>query len=361
MKPQSSTKGLYRPTYTAADGTVRTSAIWWLRFRQHGQPVRVSTGSRCERTARRLLREHEARIITGQPFIPAAEKLTLNDGLELIRRDYQTNGRRSSRTLEARLTHLLDHFDGASRLGRITSGHVEAYKAARLEAGAQPSTVNRETSTLARMGALARRQYGLHVSFLATALEERNVRVGFFEEEQFRVVVRHLRPELAALARVAYVTGWRRGELLSRQWRHIDFDAGWLRLEPEETKNRDGRMFPLVQGLRDVLQGQRARVEAIQRATGRIIPWIFIQDSGAPVRDFKRAWTTARKRAGVPGRLFHDFRRTAVRNLIRAGIPETVAMKLTGHRTRSVFQRYAIVEEGMLREAGEKLTKGATR
>jgi integrase len=355
IKTQSTTKGLYKPTYKTAAGEVRESAIWWIRFRQHGRPVRVSTGTTSERTARALLREKEGKIILGIPVIPAADTLTLNTGIELIRRDYQTNGRRSRRTLEARLAHLLEHFDGASRFGRITSGHVEQYKAARLEAGAEPSTVNRETATLGRMAALARQQYGLHVAFIVRALEERNVRTGFFEEDAFRRVCRHLRPELAALATVAKVTGWRRAELLSRQWRHVDFPAGWLRLEPEETKNRDGRQFPLVGGLRDVLQGQRARVDAMQRATGRIIPWVFVRDTGEPVRDFKRAWTTARKRAGIPGRLFHDFRRTAVRNLIRAGIPETVAMKLTGHRTRSVFQRYAIVEEGMLKEAGERL------
>jgi integrase len=350
---------IYRPSYTAADGSVRTSAIYWIRFRHHGQPVRISTGSRCERTARRLLREHEAKIITGIPFIPAADRLTLLDGVRLIRQDYQTNGRKSARTLEARLAHLLQHFDGASRLGRITSGHVEQYKAARLAAGAQPSTVNRETATLGRMAALARQQHSLHVGFIVRALEERNTRTGFFEEPHFKAVCAHLRPELAALATTAKITGWRRSELTSREWRHVDFTAGWLRLEPEETKNRDGRMFPLVQGLRDVLQGQRARVEAIQRATGRIIPWIFIQDSGAPVKCFKRSWTTARRRAGVPGLIFHDFRRTAVRNLVRAGIPEIVAMRLTGHRTRSVFQRYAIVEEGMLREAGERLSAGS--
>jgi integrase len=346
---------IYRPTYRAADGTVRTSAVWWMRFRQHGRPVRQPSGTTSERTARRLLREKEGRIILGLPVNPQTDRLTLTDGLELIRRDYQTNGRKSARTLEARVVHLLHYFDGASILGRIQTAHVEAYKAARLEAGAEPSTVNREIAVLARIGALARQQHSLHVGFIVRALEERNTRTGFFEEHHFKAVCAHLRPELAALARVAYVTGWRRGELLSRQWRHIDFDAGWLRLEPEETKNRDGRMFPLVQGLRDVLQGQHERVAAIQRATGRIIPWVFVMDDGRPVRDFKRSWTTARRRAGVPGRLFHDFRRTAVRNLIRAGIPETVAMKLTGHRTRSVFQRYAIVEEGMLKEAGERL------
>lgn len=90
-----------------------------------------------------------------------------------------------------------------------------------------------------------------------------------------------------------------------------------------------------------------------------MIPWVFCRGDGAPVGDFKKAWTTARIQAGVPGGLFHDFRRTAVRNLVRAGIPETVAMKLTWHRTRAVFQRYAIVEEDMPREAGERLAASA--
>ena len=193
-----------------------------------------------------------------------------------------------------------------------------------------------------------------------------------------------MRPELAALATVAKLTGWRKSELRSRQWRHVDFEAGWLRLEPEETKNREGRMFPLIPELRAVLEAQRARVEALQKATGQVIPWVFCRDDGAPVGDFKKAWPTACVAAGSsascpcwrqtarrgpqgrdahgaegPTKLVHDFRRTAVRNLIRAGIPETVAMKLTGHRTRAVFQRYAIVEEGMLREAGERLAARA--
>jgi integrase len=261
---------------------------------------------------------------------------------------------------------------------------VEAYKAARLEAKAAPATINRELAALGRMAALARRQYGLVSPFTVERLEERNVRTGFFDEDAFAAVCRALRPELAALATVARLTGWRKSELRSRQWRHVDFKSGWLRLEPEETKNREGRMFPLIPELRAVLEAQRSRVEAIQRDTKQVVPWVFCRDDGAPVGDFKKAWATACITAGFfrvdpvldeegkprvkrdgtpvvvkkPTKLVHDFRRTAVRNLIRAGIPETVAMKLTGHRTRSVFQRYAIVEEGMLREAGERLAAG---
>lgn len=131
--------------------------------------------------------------------------------------------------------------------------------------------------------------------------------------------------------------------------------------------------------LRALLEAQRARVKAIEKATRQIIPWIFCRDDGAPVRDFKKAWATACIAAGffrvvpvgqakdgeapktrkVPTRIFHDFRRSAVRNLIRAGIPETTAMAMTGHRTREVFKRYAIVDEGMLREAGAKLAAAA--
>ena len=145
-------------------------------------------------------------------------------------------------------------------------------------------------------------------------------------------------------------------ELLSRQWRHIDFTAGWLRLDPGETKNGQGRMFPLIPELRAVLEAQRERTRAVERETGRIVPWVFHR-GGRPIKDFRKAWSTACRRAGVPGRILHDFRRTAVRNLERSGVPRSAAMAMTGHLTESVYRRYAIVDEAMLREAGDKLAR----
>src|SRR5262249_28210282 len=115
------------------------------------------------------------------------------------------------------------------------------------------------------------------------------------------------------------------------------------------TKNDEGRIFPFATfpQLADLLRGQRERTTAFERASGRIVPWVFHR-GGKSVGSFRKAWVSACAAAGVPGRLFHDLRRTAVRNLERAGVPRSVAMALTGHRTESVFRRYAIVAEGDL-------------
>jgi integrase len=378
-------RSVYRPTYYDRHRVKQTSSVWWVRYRQHGKTVRESTETDNERQAKLFLHAREGKVALHIPVVPKADRLTLGAAADLVRHDYGTNGHKSVDTLNFRLAHLLAHFGAEARLARLTTAHVEQYKTARLAAKATNATVNRELAALGRMATLARHQHGLTVPFRIATLDERNVRTGFFEDDALAAVCAHLRPELAALATVAQLTGWRKAELCSRQWRHVDFAAGWLRLEPEETKNRDGRMFPLIPELRAVLEAQRARVDALQAATGQVIPWVFCRDAGGPIKSVTKAWERACIAAGFyrdvpvldgggqpvvdtdglpvtvkkPTKLVHDFRRTAVRNLIRAGIPETVAMKLTGHKTRSIFTRYAIVEEGMLREAGDRLAAPA--
>jgi integrase len=153
-----------------------------------------------------------------------------------------------------------------------------------------------------------------------------------------------------------------KSELLTRQWRHVDLTNGWLRLEPGESKTDEGRDFPFTPHLQIVLETQRERVRELERATGRIIPSVFFHFGseararpGSPIKDFRGAWASACRAAGVPGRLVHDFRRTAVRNLERAGVPRSAAMKMTGHRSESVYRRYAITDSAMLQEAAVKL------
>ena len=153
-----------------------------------------------------------------------------------------------------------------------------------------------------------------------------------------------------------YITGWRsKSEVQPLTWAQVDFTAGTVRLEPGSTKNRKGRTFVMTQGLRACLEGARERVRAIERQQGRIIPQVFTHDDGRPIRTFRKTWRTACRLAGLPGKIPHDFRRTAVRNLERAGVPRSVAMAMTGHKTESVYRRYDIVSERDLFDAATRL------
>jgi integrase len=140
------------------------------------------------------------------------------------------------------------------------------------------------------------------------------------------------------------------------EWHQIDRAAGIIRLEPGTTKNRHGRMFKYgeVDELVAAVDGLWARHEALA-GQDIITPLVFCRRKGQRVHTFWKRWRTACDAAGQPGRIPHDFRRTAVRNLNRAGVPESVAMKITGHKTRSVFDRYDITSEEDLADAARKL------
>jgi integrase len=346
---------VYQPTYTdRRTGERRRSAIWWLQYSFRGRVQRESSGSPARTDAVRLLRRRLAEMGRGRLVGPDVERTTLDDLATMVRDDYRANGRRSLDRMEDAIGHLRRVF-GPARAIEITGDRVTAYAAARRREGAANATINRELAALKRMFRLGERAGKVDRRPPITMLAEDNVRTGFFEPDQVQAVLRHLPDDLRPVFEVAYVTGWRvRSEILTRRWHHVDFHAGWLRLEPGEAKNREGRMFPLIPQLRAVLERQRALTEALQVASGRIIPVVFHRD-GATIKYFRRSWLTACKRAGLPGRLPHDFRRTAVRNLERAGVPRSAAMKLVGHKTEAIYRRYAIADEGMLREAAAKL------
>ncbi len=173
-----------------------------------------------------------------------------------------------------------------------------------------------------------------------------------------RAAVRaHLPTYAQPVVTFAFVTGWRvRSEVLTLQWRQVDFKAGIVRLDPGTTKNLEGRVFVMTPELRVALEAQRQVTEEKQKATASVIPWVFHRTKrGRQLKSFRKVWIQACIDAGVPGRILHDFRRTAVRNLERAGVPRSVAMKMVGHKTESVYRRYAIVDEAMLRDATDKL------
>jgi integrase len=187
-------------------------------------------------------------------------------------------------------------------------------------------------------------------------LAERNVRTGFFERPDFEAARDALPEPLRGVVTFAYFTGWRiASEVLPLHWSQVDRTAKTVRLEPGQTKNAEGRSvaYDLLPELVTTIDDQWKEHEQL-KAEGTICPYVFNR-RGKRIREFRDAWKNACEAAGVPNRLLHDLRRTAVRNLVRAGVSEKTAMQITGHKTRSVFDRYDIVNEADVRAALGKL------
>jgi integrase len=296
----------------------------------------------------------------------------------LLLENYRGNGNRSLVRAQGALKHLRKAF-GSDRAVDIKTRHLMAYVRERTDAGATRATVAYELAVLKRAMSIAVEAELLPYRPKFPTIRLDNARTGFFEEPEFRAVLAELPQYLRPVVSFAYLTGWRiRSEVLPLAWAQVDLDAGTVRLEPGTTKNRKGRLFPLraLPELEALLREQRERTDQLQRERGVILPWVFPRQ-GRRLYGFYRTWRTACKRAAVLkdaegkpveregkvvivrpellGKIPHDFRRTAVRNLVRAGVSEKVAMELTGHKTRAVFERYNIVSERDLSEAVTRL------
>jgi len=336
--------------------------IWWCKYYSNGRPIRESTGCEGEKEAGRFLKAQEGKAASGSPIMPRVDRIRYDEIAEDLRRDYEATGRRDLREAGFRLAHLKRFFDGR-RITSITPPVITEYVVRRQGQGAANGTINRELATLSRMLRVAYRNGKLHHRLpIIERLEEAAPREGFFEESQYQAVRRHLPADLQAVTLIAYTYGWRiDSEVLTLERRQLDLEAGTLRLDVGGTKNDDGRVVYLTAELEVALREQVGRVEALQKRTGRIIPWLFPhlrgrQRAGQRRQDIRTTWKAACKAAGIPGRLPHDFRRTAVRNMERAGVPRSVAMKLTGHQTEAIYKRYAIVSDADLQEASRRLT-----
>ena len=352
------TRGLglvYQPVYLdKRTGERKTAATWWVQYSVRGKRFRESSGSSNRADAVKLLKRRIGEAGQGRVLGPQAEKTTLKQLAQLLLDDYRANGRRSLKRVKASVGHLLGFF-GDELAMDIAGDRVASYIAYRQDEKAAPATINRELAALKRAFRLGEKVGKVIQRPEVSMLREDNRRKGFFEAGEYRAVLEHLPEELKPVIQTAYITGWRiASEILTRQKHHVNLQAEWLRLEPGETKNGEGRNFPLTPDLREVLEWQIEKTRAVEQTTGRIIPWLFHRD-GIPIRDFRGAWASACKGAGVAKRIPHDFRRTAVRNLERAGVPRSAAMAMVGHRTESIYRRYAIADEVMLKEGAVKL------
>ena len=171
-------------------------------------------------------------------------------------------------------------------------------------------------------------------------LKENNFRKGFFEHDQFLALRDAMPGHLKGFVTFGYKVGWRISEISNLTWSQVDLKQGIVRLEAGETKNHEARTVYLDDELQEIFGQQRK----LRKKLGTTLPYVFLNHDGTDrVKRFDKAWRTACKKAKIGVRLFHDFRRTAVRNMVRAGVPERVAMMISGHKTRAVFDRCTIL------------------
>ncbi len=270
----------------------------------------------------------------------------------LLLTDYRMRGRRSLKDLPRVLARHQRSFAGWTALA-ITPAAIREYITGRLDAGAKPATVNKELNALSRMRRLAMLEAGLPPQPPVPKLPTDNARRGFLDPGEFEAFSAELPEYLQPFARFAYLTGWRKEEVLTLQWSQVELAGGTLRLENDQTKTGQGRIYVFAP---DDPADEMAQLLHGLHERRRLDCSFLFHRNGRRIRDYYHAWRSAAERAGRTGLHLHDFRRSTARNLDRAGVPTGVAMTVMGHKTRRIFDRYNITSEGDLREATAKLS-----
>ena len=325
--------------------------IWWVKIRVDGRPVYESSKSTKKSDAIKLRDKLLARKARGELSGGTADKALIAELLDDV---LKSDIKPSTRYVWGKVIEKnIRPFFGNLKAQRLTTDHMDRYREKRKGEGRSDSTVNRELSILRTSFHNARKRTPpkvLSVPYFPIVAET-NIRKGFLSDEQYDRLRGELPEELKALFVTAWITGLRRGEITAIQWPQVDFEAGLITLEKGETKNDEPRSVPILDGdmLDLLISSKRERDEQWPDS-----PWVFSR-RGERIIDFRWSWDEACKRAGVPDLNFHDLRRTAVRNMRRAGIPQVIRMKISGHKTDSMERRYNIVDAEDLQMAKELL------
>jgi integrase len=334
---------LFRPK----NGRGEYSAVWWYKFGFRGKTYQGSTQTTNKKDALEILRkkigEVKSGTVVGQPH-----KVTLKQLKELVEKQYDIEGLRTKDRVIQYWKHLEKFFGLETRAMDVTATRLDDYAVARLGEGAKPQTKNNELSALRRGYTLAIEKGLLATMPTFNVPKILNARSGFFTEGELAALLLELPSDIRDLVQFLAGTGWRREEGRLLQWSMVEMEGGVIRLEESRSKSGEPRTFPfaLAPALKALFERRWAMRDGL---------FVF-QQSGKPlgIGAIRSAWKRATKRAGLSGRLVHDLRRTAARDFRRAGVSEGEIMKLCGWTTRSVFDRYNVIDESDLANAVSK-------
>lgn len=376
MRRSASAGYIFRPKYRdKKTGQEKVSAVWWISYSHKGVRYRESSKLEGRQAAKEFLKERIGRAGLGKPVTPAIRGTTLDDLFRLVIADY-TDNQYDTLARQEDAFNWLRAFFGADCPAEEIGPRLPEYRIWRRQQpdrrslkrkghhaqppriGCSVATLNRELSALRHAFALASQHNPPLVANVPVIklAKERNRRKGFFEWEQFVRVRDHLPDYLKPVMTVAFFTGWRAAsEICTRQPKHVVDDM--LVLEADETKNEEPRKFPLdiIPELRDVVELQLAAAHRRALETGQVNQWLFPGRHGARIVDYLPAWHAACAAAGLSGRIPHDFRRSAARNLIGAGVDPLTTMQLVGWEDISMLKRYNIIDDETLKRGVAKL------
>lgn len=315
--------------------TFRRGNKWWISLYIDGDEHRESAGDTEEEAEDLLdLRRSQA---DGEGYVPG-RCLRVRDLLDSYDDSLRQRRKKSLPTVKSH-GKPIRKLIGDKLLVSVTTDVIEWFQRRRLAAGKSSATVDRELEILRAAFRRALRHGIIKQEPFFPMFKLDNRRTGFFEADEFRKVVKSLPEAVAEIAMFAYLSGWRKGEIINLRWEKVDRGAREARLD--DSKNRKPRTLALEGSLWKIVERRWRRREFKIGATAALSPFVFHRD-GRPLTEFRKSWASACKAAGVENRLFHDLRRSAIRNMIRGGVLDTVAMEISGHKTRSVFDRYNI-------------------
>jgi integrase len=338
-----------KPRGKRGQGTVyqpKNSRNYWIKFSASGRVYQQSAETESRREALDKLKAEILKHASGDAV--ADGKVTVDSLYDVLLADYRINGKTVEWAERVWNIHLKSFFGGmlAKNVGTDT---LSRYIESRRKENAANGTINRELSLLQRSFMLAYESQPRKVSHPLRfhRLAESKPRQGFIEQKTYDALTRNCSDLfMRTMLALAYSFGFRKAELLTLKVSDVNLLAATLQLR--DSKNGEPRKVSLTGDTRNLLTACCAGKNAEDAVFTR-------GKASKAVSDFRGTWDKITLAAGCEGLLFHDLRRSAVRNMVRAGIPEVVCMKVSGHKTRNVFDRYNITSERDLADAARKI------
>jgi integrase len=326
------------------------SPNWYALLWDHGRQRCISLKTINKLVAERKLQKMVEALDRGEPLPQDLSKIFYEDMRQVLIQDYQLTSRKSlfiGKDGQPKLRALkhLDEFFAGYRLPSINPAAITKFKLWRQSEGEAGGTTNRSLSALKRMFHLQIRDGKIQTMPFIGMFKEAPARKGFLDVDQFRALRQELPDHLRPFVTVAYYTAMRFSEIANLRWDQVDLERRVLRLCQGETKNDEPRVVPLNAEIVQMLG-------MLPRKSKFVFPGKRVD---RPLSNLRKSWTKACKSACLEGTRFHDLRRSGVRNMRRAGVAREVIMRVSGHKTESMFRRYSIVDEGDLLDAANKL------